>query len=653
MKILFKRYLMGFLLIALLSIIISCKGEVAKQDCSKTPVEYGWHHDAIFYHLWIKSFADSASDENQIGDFKGIIEKLDYLKDLGITALWLSPMMESGLKSEDPKVNMHAYDTTDYYKINSIFGTNADAKRLLKEAHKRGIKVTLDFVLNHSSSEHPWFKDAISGGKKKDWYMLNKRPNTKFQPAWGGGGWKAVWHQAPGTDTFYYSVFRVPSLADFNFRNPEVQDEMQKVAKFWLDMGFDGLRCDAVRYLYENAPDGVKDQPETFEYFKKLRKFLDDTYKGEKIMYAEAWGVRGEIGEYFGNGNDQFHMCFDFDFASAAGRVIKGVQPKGLHTLLDYELNNYPCGYRSATFLSNHDNHTSRPYTYFQENAKQAIQAAALNILSFGTPFIYYGNEIGMSGRKGSDMDLRALFNWKDARKQAKDKNSMLSWYKYLTKTRHKYKSMRRGDFKFVKSSSNDLIAYVRSYDGETTLVLLNTSDKPKTATLDFTGSGAPKLPVSVILGEHKGDKSLEKNYTKFTVKDMGAQDVTVLYIGKEKQKRIFGASKKINGGMSPVPIKFIASKTMFVRGSMNKWSGDTPMKKIGKTKWSVSIELDPIKHEFKFEVGGKNTWLTNWGDNEKDGIGDIDGKNITINMKKKGKVKITFDEKTAKYQIK
>jgi len=215
---------------------------IPNPNSSHSETNANWYKEAVFYHIWVKSFNDSNGDG--IGDLNGIREKLPYLKDLGITALWLSPIFEPHLKGE----RMHGYDTVDYYKINDKFGTQDDLNNLIIQAHKRNIKVIFDYVVNHTSNINPWFLDSKNGGEKRDWYIWNKNPNENYSKPWGGGSWNSVWHKY--RDSYYYGGFW-SGMPDLNLDNPEVREEMANILVYWLNKGFDGIRIDAARHIFE------------------------------------------------------------------------------------------------------------------------------------------------------------------------------------------------------------------------------------------------------------------------------------------------------------------------------------------------------------------------------------------------------------------
>lgn len=631
--------------------LISIDKEIDSEEISESVI--GWHNDAVFYHVWIKSFADS-NDKDIVGDIKGLINKLDYLNDgkpetdndLGITAIWLSPIFDCALKSTDPNTNMHGYDVVDFYNINKIFGSLKDVEKLIFEAHKRKIKLILDFTPNQTSIEHPWFLNAKNNGTKKDWYVWNKSPEKeKWIIPWGGGDWKNVWNKHE--NTYYYNAFPYGSYADLNFENKEVRDEINKISKFWLDKGFDGFRIDAARYIYEDGPGKQVDVKRTHEFFKKMRTLLD-SYKSQKVLLGEIWANQEIIKKYYGDGANEFHMCLDFDLPYKIDNAITEQNPEILNKYLSKQYYEFPEGFCSATFLSNHDRYISRPYTHYKENPKKAVLAAALNILLPGTPFIYYGNEIGMSGNNNTDFNLRKLFNWQAVKKQTNDKNSILSWYRYLIKARNSYIALRQGDYKLLYSINKQVYSFLRKYDNENIIVISNLSANNQKTEIDVSSVKINNKKISAILGNFHG--SYKNN--KITINKIPAFSVVVLNIDNNVSKKIFGFSNSISSGTTDVYVPSQKYSKMFLRGTMNNWQGTIPMKLIDKSIWSVVIKLETGDYEYKYEISGEKTWQTNWGDNNNDGLGDLDGKNIFFKVKMTGNYQFNFNAETLQYSL-
>ena len=503
-----------------------------------------WYKDAVFYHIWIKAFNDSNNDG--IGDLNGITQKLDYLNDndpntntdLAINAIWLSPVFECSYKGS----NMHGYDTTDYYKINSSFGTEADLINLLKEAHKRGIRVIFDFVPNHTSNNNQWFIDSRNNANnKRDWFIWDKSPSNSWQFAWGGGSWSNVWHSYNGS--YYYAAFD-SSMPDLNFNNIDVRTETANILIYWFNKGFDGARLDAVRYLFEDGPGLAADRPMTHEYCKQLRT-VTEKYKlagYSKMMVGEIWTDASTIKNYYGDGTNELNMCFNFPLAYQISNAVTSPSTTSINNLnnvFEVEKNTYPAGYQQAVFLSNHDNVTSRPMTQYSNNAGKVKLASAICILAPGTPFIYYGNEIGMTGLSGDDINLRQSFTWNSVTTQGQDVNSILSWNKYLIKAKLKYKSLKTGTYTRINTNNTTVLAFLRKTDTEQTFVVLNFGSSLANVNLDFSGTGITEATISQVIGTLNGDNTLVGKASNFAVNNIPSYGIRVFYIGSNSEANI------------------------------------------------------------------------------------------------------------------
>ncbi len=508
-----------------------------------------WYKDAVFYHIWVKSFADSDSDG--IGDLKGIINKLDTLNDgnsatntdLGINAIWLSPIFKCSYTND----NMHGYDTTDYFDINPLFGTKDDVTELLKQAHQRGIRVIFDFVPNHTSSDHPWFiKSRSKTDNYKDVYVWSKTSPT----GWNIFGTNPWYYSGSGTPGYYLGIFW-SGMPDLNFELPWVQKTIKSVAQYWLDAGFDGVRIDAVRYLYENGASGYQDQSETHDYFKSFRKDLIDSYDSSgssKMMVGEAWTDFDIIKKYYGSTADsEFQMCFDFPFAY---NVISSIGQSNA-SFITNQYNSqysssatYPSWARPATFLNNHDNVSERPVTQYSGSKNKALLAEAINILSPGTPFIYYGNDIGMtaSGESG-DVRHRRAYNWTNHDTLSANSESILSWYRYLIRARLAHSSLRTGSYKTLTTNNPRVIAYTKKNGSDETIVLFNLTPGAVSVNLTLTNSGVTKANIYPVIGASgKTDAAInDGNYSSFSVNGIPAYGMRVYYVGSSDPSNIKG----------------------------------------------------------------------------------------------------------------
>ena len=437
---------------------------------------YPWWNDTVFYEIFVRSFYDS--DGDGIGDFNGITEKLNYLNDgdpatttdLGITGSWLMPI--------HPSPSYHGYDVTDYYVVNPEFGTMEDFKRMLDEAHARGIRVTIDWVLNHTSSQHPWFEDAKDPESSfRDWY----RWTTEQFP---GPGWRYG-----GGGASYYANFS-EGMPDLNYASPAVRAEMKKVFDFWVnDVGIDGFRLDGAKHIFEEGAV-TENVPETHAWYKELRSY----YKGiapHAVTVGEVADDSETVSAYVQG--DELDLAFDFDlartmvFSAGAGRA------DDVADVLRRDLSLFPPG-QFATFLTNHDQ--ERTMSVLNDDVAAAKNAAFLLLTAPGVPFLYYGEEIGMLGKK-PDEDIRRPLQWsgaedagfttgapwrapvsdyptKNVETQSEDPNSLLSLYRRLIHLRNEHAALRVGEYHFVEASHPAVYASLRVSQEETILILLN-----------------------------------------------------------------------------------------------------------------------------------------------------------------------------------
>jgi alpha-amylase len=446
-----------------------------------------WWNNTVFYEIFVRSFYDS--NANGIGDFNGIIEKLDYLNDgdpktttdLGISGIWLMPI--------NPAASYHGYDPTDYFAVSPDYGTMDDFTRLLDECHKRGIRVIIDMVYNHTSNKHPWFVESRDDptSSKRDWYVWSDT-NPGYAGPWG----EQVWY--PTKSGYYYAVFWI-GQPDLNYTDPAVSDEMYNVAKFWLqDVGVDGFRLDAVRYLFADGTD-QQDTPETLEWWKNFRTF----YKGlnpQAMTVGEVATTNYVVENYLKDNN--FDQAFDFDLASQILNNVDNRNAVNLNASIKSSFQLLPEG-EYATFLSNHDQ--ERVMSFFNGDQVKAKLAASVLLTTPGTPFIYYGEEIGMTGNKPDEL-IRTPMLWTAGRyagfstvlpwestnanytqtnvaTETTDPNSLLSLYRDLIQLRNNHVALRTGDYYIVRSDNFAVMPYLRVSQDETLLVLINMGDKP------------------------------------------------------------------------------------------------------------------------------------------------------------------------------
>ena len=473
-----------------------------------TPDLKAWWNDAIFYEVFVRSFADSSEGplaKDGVGDLRGLIDRLDYLNDgdpksgvsLGVNALWLMPIMKSP--------SYHGYDISDYKKVQDAYGTNEDYQRLLKECEKRGIRVILDLVPNHCSWENPWFKDAADPkSPTHDWFIW-----SQGDPAWKGPWNQRVWHPWPangpeaGSNGYYYGLFsRV--MPDLNFRNQATTDAMDDVVKYWLQMGTAGYRVDAIRHLIEEGQQ-QESTAATHEWLRKFHTYYKSV-KPDAFTVGEVWAPTAQVLPYIGR---ELDSAFEFETAFATIDSINEGKRDKLAKQWATNLDSYPYG-QYSTFLSNHDQ--DRVMSRFGGGDRKSTQsptsawakarlAAALLLTTPGIPFIYYGEEIGMVGVK-PDEDIRTPMQWtadatagftqaakpwravnpdaagKNVTAEAADPGSLLSLYKKLIRLRHEHKALRTGEMTMLDASNPAVWAFVRK-DGDTVIaVVANLSDK-------------------------------------------------------------------------------------------------------------------------------------------------------------------------------
>jgi alpha-amylase len=442
-----------------------------------------WWNDAIFYEIFVRSFFDSNRDGN--GDINGIIEKLDYLNDgdpttdtdLGITAIWLMPVTEAA--------SYHGYDTLDYTTIEEDYGTNSQFQRLVEEAHKRGIRVIVDLIINHTSDRHPWFLDAISSpdAKKRDWYVwINENP-AHFGP-WG----QNVWHQV-GT-AHYFGLF-TPQMPDLNYTNPEVTAEMHSIARFWIEeMGVDGYRIDAARHLIEDG-EQMSNTLATRDWLTDFNQTIHEA-KLDTVTVGEIWDESYAVAPYVRDG--AVDLAFEFKLAEMIIFSINQQHPSALRSRLAEVFELYPAG-QYATFLTNHDmNRVMTQLDHADDEPQRAYLAASTLLTLPGVPFIYYGEEIGMVGNRGSlnprDEFIRTPMQWSieehggfsfaqpwlningdlfqvNVALAEVVETSLLHHYKQLIRLRQAHVALRRGGTALLESECNRMLAFLRHYPGD------------------------------------------------------------------------------------------------------------------------------------------------------------------------------------------
>ena len=440
-----------------------------------------WWNEVVFYEIFVRSFKDS--DGDGIGDFQGIISQLDYLNDgdpstmddLGIGGIWLMPIM--------PSPSYHGYDVTNYQTVNPDYGTLGDFKQLLEECHRRGIHVVIDFVINHTSSEHPWFlssQEPASGFR--NWYVWEGKNPGRTGP-WGQNAWYE-------TNGYYYYAPFWSEMPDLNYHEPMVTKAIYNASKFWLDLGVDGFRVDAARYLFE---EGVtqQDSKSSIAWFQDWRNYYLDI-KPQAYTVGEVWTDTQIIAKYNEptRGMQQYFM---FDLAAdILGGIYSPDPSRIMKSYLD-TLEYFP-DQQFATFLTNHDQ--QRVASYFSSRLQPQKLAAFVYLTGPGTPYLYYGEEIGMIGGKPDELirkpmqwsaQANAGFSdaepWQELAKgweetnvetESADPESLLNWYKALVNTRNQLPTLQKGSYLPFSSSCRRLYTVARVYEDQVVLVMAN-----------------------------------------------------------------------------------------------------------------------------------------------------------------------------------
>ncbi len=486
-----------------------------------------WHTQTVIYQVFVEKFTSSKT-------LKGVENELDYLQDVGVKSIWLMPIFEA--------IHDHGYDTTNYYKIASRYGTEQDLKDLATAAHNKGMRIILDLVINHTGTTHPWFSSSNPSVRKDHWFIWKDR-DLKWDDPWhdnpnpGPKHANKTWFKDPfhgydrdgdgnaHNDDYYYSVFGEGTaeikddsgqtvgyggtMPDLNYNDTtsknEIVAEVKKIMDYWLkNTGIDGFRCDAVRYLSEYGPGSQADQGRTHEIWKELRIWLNANHPAAILLAEAPTENYSQMRDYYGNG-DEFHSAFHFKFQGLLMTPPNhGYRPKDFMKGL-YEIQSHlPANTQDVLFLSNHDQFAGdRVASQLGGDTAKVKLAGSLYLLLSGNPSIYYGEEIGMLGA-GSDAALRQPLDWNAIRSQAFDENSALNHYRRLLKLRNEYDALRGGVSYFAHAhySSDDwwdnnpydgskILSIVREWFGEKILVAHNfgNSNEHIHVSLDSTGT--------------------------------------------------------------------------------------------------------------------------------------------------------------------
>jgi maltose alpha-D-glucosyltransferase/alpha-amylase len=509
-----------------------------------------WYKDAIIYQMHVKAFFDANNDG--IGDFAGLAAKLDYIQELGVNTIWLLPFYPSPLKDD-------GYDIADYYDVNPHYGTLDDFRHFIAEAHRRGLKVITELVINHTSDQHPWFQEARRsppGSRMREFYIWSDT-DKKF------AGTRIIftdtetsnWAWDPVAKQYYWHRF-FSHQPDLNHNNPEVVDAVIDVMRFWLDMGVDGLRLDAIPYLCVREGTNNENLPETHAVLKKMRAVVDQHYQG-RMFLAEANQWPEDVREYFGNG-DECHMAYHFPLMP---RIFMAVALEDRYPIAEIlrQTPDIPENCQWAIFLRNHDELTlemvtdrERDYMYrmYAQEPRMRVNvgirrrlAPLLNndvdriklmnslLLSMpGSPIIYYGDEIGMGDNifLGDRNSVRTPMQWSIDRNggfsradpqrlylpvnmdpiygyqavnveaQARDPSSLLNWMRRILAIRRQHQAFGRGTLEFVRPQNRKILAYTRTYQNETILCVANLAQSAQAVELDLSRYKG-RVPVELM----------------------------------------------------------------------------------------------------------------------------------------------------------
>ena len=508
-----------------------------------------WFKKAVFYEMYVRSFYDSNADG--FGDFRGAIEKIDYLEWLGIDCIWMLPFYQSPLRDG-------GYDISDFYSTLPEYGNLNDFMEFLDAAHSRGIRVVTDLVMNHTSDQHPWFQEARKpGSPTRDWYVWSDN-NERYSEAriifldTEKSNW--TWDEEAGA--YYWHRF-FSHQPDLNYDNPEVQENMLAVVRFWLDLGLDGFRLDAVPYLYERDGTNGENLPETHEFLKRVRSEVDKIYS-DRVLLAEANQWPEDVVDYFGENGDECHMAFHFPLMPrlfmAARRQVRYPIVETLEKTPDIPEN---CQW--GIFLRNHDELTlemvtdeERDYMYNEyakdprmklnlgirrrlapllENSRDQMEQFHAILFSLpGTPIIYYGDELGMGDNiyLGDRDGVRTPMQWTGDRNagfskadfaqlylpvlldpvygyqatnveaQLRDQHSFLQWFRRLLAVRKQHLVFGLGSFEVLHPENPAIFAYVRTYGDDIVLCVNNLSGRAQAAELDLS-PWEGKYPVELL----------------------------------------------------------------------------------------------------------------------------------------------------------
>jgi maltose alpha-D-glucosyltransferase/alpha-amylase len=508
-----------------------------------------WYQTAVFYEVLVRGFFDGNDDGT--GDLRGITAKLDYLNWLGLDCIWLLPFYQSPLRDG-------GYDISDFFTVLPAYGQLADAMELVEQAHKRGIRVIADLVMNHTSDQHPWFQESRKdrNNPKADWYVWSD-DDTAYSDARVifVDAEKSNWTFDPQRGQFYWHRF-FSHQPDLNYANPEVADVMLDVVRFWLDIGLDGFRLDAVPYLFEREGTNGENLKETHEYLKRIRQAVDQEFPG-RVLLAEANQWPADVVDYFGDG-DECQLCFHFPLMPRMFMAIRRQQRTPITEILA-QTPQIPDGCQWGMFLRNHDELTlemvtdeERDYMYTEyaqdprmrrnigigrrlaplvDNDRRVAELLHALLFSMpGSPILYYGDEIGMGDNiyLGDRDAVRTPMQWSPDRNAGfsradfaqlylpplmdpvygypavnveanlRDPSSFLHWMQRMLAVRHQHPLFGTGTFQVLNAENLSVLAYVRRQDDDIVLCVNNLSKYAQPVEMDLRAF-AGKTPIELL----------------------------------------------------------------------------------------------------------------------------------------------------------
>ena len=518
-----------------------------------------WYKNAVFYQIYVRAYYDSNGDGH--GDLKGLTKKLDYLHDLGVNCLWLMPIYPSPLKDD-------GYDIADYCAIHPDYGSLDDFKNLLQEAHARGMRIIMELVLNHTSDQHPWFQAARASRNSpyRDYYVWSDT-DQKYQNAriifidTERSNW--TWEACAGQ--YYWHRFYA-SQPDLNYDHPAVRAEILKIMSYWLDLGVDGFRADAVPYLFEREDTQCENLPETHAFLKEMRRFIDEYYPG-RILLCEANQWPRDVRAYFGN-DDEFHMAFHFPLMPRIFMALRKQIAEPIRWVLE-QTPAIPVNSQWCTFLRNHDELTLEMVTEEErewmwnayapdprmrlnlgirrrlapllDNDQRKIELATSLLFTLpGTPVVYYGDEIGMGDnillidRNG----VRTPMQWENAlnasftkapngfspivnnstfpldkvnvKSQRGERGSLWQAMRHMIATRKKHQAFGHGSLEWLDLETQAVAAYLRLCEGERLVIINNLSDQRQAVKLGLGANSFTDLLGGRVLTAKDGQLQVD-----------------------------------------------------------------------------------------------------------------------------------------------